>query len=337
MKTSVFTLLILTGFCLMSCTVHDMRQNVETIYISQETLSNHPERSPTDSIITIPSDSLSLVYVVNDNLCIIKLKNKWRPMSIEIRNLNNNDPMYCFDTKEEGLLMPIVTRSWNYFTINDELTQRTICINIDEALKSNIYTPESRHSNLSSERIIPIGKKQAFLNPNSYEEKSQRVLFSDDDWNYRTKRKTKYISGNVIHGEIIKRCDNSAFAYVPDNDNNIELIDKNGRKYKNILLQHERKQEIRSKIVSGTRMYYFKAPLVDCFSTACAGRESLLAGFIDDNGNNMIITLDWTGNLIDAFYVDGDILELSYSSDEKVIYSWERRGLYDTLYSYQSN
>ena len=91
-----------------------------------------------------------------------------------------------------------------------------------------------------------------------------------------------------------------------------------------IQLYHETRQEIASFDLNGTTIYAFKSPAVECFSSACGGFNTFVAGYIDDDRNHSIVVFDWEGHLLGIFKVGGEIKDLSYSEDEKNIYAFER-------------
>ena len=89
---------------------------------------------------------------------------------------------------------------------------------------------------------------------------------------------------------------------------------------------HEKKQDIAANEIDGITFYAYRFPAVLCFSKAAPGTSSFIAGYIDDNENQSIVTIDWEGSILTGFKVNGAIKQLSYSEEENRIYSFEQIG-----------
>lgn len=316
--------ILLTLIC-VSCSTDRNERQINSIQIGSDALSGFPMAASVDTLLSVPVESDVTVYYINGKICKVFFKKNDRNLKLEIWDCKGVRCLYEYGS-EERLLMPFVTRSWDSFIIHDRMLLKTVVINIEEAVNIPCYTPESKPSNIESSRILPWKDRQVFLNGFSFLESVPRVCFSDKKWNYTEKKNYKFNSSNVVHGELICKKDYSKIAYVPSNDNNIEILDEKGRKKTVISFYHEKKQDIAANEIDGITFYAYKFPAVLCFSKAAPGTASFIAGYIDDNENQSIVTIDWEGNILTGFKVNGAIKQLSYSEDENRIYSFEQIG-----------
>ena len=315
---------LLTLIC-VSCSINRNDHKYNSIQIGFDALSGLPMAASADTLLKVPVESDITVYYINGKICKVFFKKKDRNLKLEIWDCKGGRCLYEYGS-EERMLMPFVTRSWDNIVIHDRILLKTVVINIEEAVNNPGYTSVGKPSNIESSRIIPWKDRQVFLNGFSFLESVPRVCFSDKNWNYTENNHYKFNSSNVIHGELICKKDYSKIAYVPSNDNNIEILDEKGRKKTVITFYHEKKQDIAANDIDGITFYAYRFPAVPCFSKASPGIDSFIAGYIDDNENNSIVIVDWEGNLLSGFKVNGAIKQLSYSEEENRIYSFEQIG-----------
>lgn len=322
--TPKFKWLIIAFVCLTACSQQAVKQTPKEAEVDKVELSKKTIDASCDTLMRVPESPGVSIHIFKDYICKLFFKDDSAPMRFEIWNLDDDRQLYRYDTQSDNLLFPIGTWSNGHLTINDSVTEKILLFNIDDAVKDMDYTPEKKVSHISSPRIIPWNKRLVFLNEYSYKDNIQRVCFTTRDWTYRENNKYDFNSANVIHGELITNIINSKIAYVPDNNNTIEILDSKGKKEVLIHLYHETRQEIASFDHNGTTIYAFKSPAVECFSSACGGLNTFIAGFIDDDRNYSIAVFDWEGCLLGIFKVNGEIKDISLSEDEKDIYSYER-------------
>lgn len=342
MKKKHFSFLLVTiasmGLpCLPSCSnVQVGKHAVKEIIVGQNELSSLKIPATSDTLCKEEGNLNMITHISGNNLCKLYYKETTRPLKFEIWNMDGDSKLYSYDAGDDLPLMPFATFSQDYLTLHDILSQKTVVINIAEASENIEYVPVNRPSDINSSRILPWGERLVFLNDYSFVDGIPRVLFSNRKWNYKEKKNYRFNSTNVVHGSLIRKEDMSKIAYVPSNDNTIELLDNQGRKETLLIFYHEKKQGIGSFDNNGITVYAYKFPPVPCFSSACAGKNSFIAGYVDDNGNHSIVILDWDGNLLGGFNVNGEILDLSFSEDENTIYSYEHIGNYEYLIAYNS-
>lgn len=310
--------------CYLASCSQDARQHVNTYQVSFDQINELPLATPINNLIIEPADSDILCYVVNGVICKISTKKRDRQMSIELFDTVKSKHI-SYNFHDEYLIHPIATRSWNKIVIHDGLIGKTIVVDVENAFKQDSYSPLKKFSNIQSERLIYMGDKMLFLNKDSFENGTPRVCFSDDNWNYSQKNRYRYDSGNVVHGEIICKEDLSRIVYIPGHDNQIEIMDGNGDLLTKVVFPHNKKQEITTFESNNKLHYVFSFPPVYCFSSACAGKSGFIAGFIDDNDNHLVLMMDWAGKFLGGFRIDGEIQKLSFSSDERMIYSWTKK------------
>lgn len=316
--------LIIVIVSLTACSRQAVRQFPKEVDVDKVELSEKTVDASCDTLIRVPESPGVSIHIYKDYICKLYFKDNSTPMSFEVWNMDNNRQLYRYDTQRDNLLFPIGTWSNSHLTINDSVSEKILLFNIDDAVKAKDYIPEKKSSHISSTRIIPWNNRLAFLNDYSYKDNIQRICFTNRNWIYKEKHKYDFNSANVIHGELISNNSNSKAAYVPDNNNTIEILDSGGNKEVLIQLYHETRQEIASFDLNGTTIYAFKSPAVECFSSACGGFNTFVAGYIDDDRNHSIVVFDWEGHLLGIFKVGGEIKDLSYSEDEKNIYAFER-------------
>ena len=334
-----FLVLICTlSVCLPSCTIrHGGRQTCKELFIGKESLSSFDCRIPCDTVQEAEGNSDLTMYVADGKLCKRFFPNKDRPMTLEIRELDQEELLYSYVTNEDHLVLPIRTWCSNQLIIHDQVAMKTLVFDLGKAAKDSAYTPEKRNSNIMSSRVLPWKDGLIFLNKSSYINGIPRVCFSDKTWNYHERHKYSFNSHNVVHGELICRENHPhCIAYVPENDNTIEILDEKGRIIIKTEFYHESKQAVDTINQQGITVYVFKWPPVICFSSACAGNNTFIVGFVDDVGTHSVAILDWEGNMLGGFKVGGEIRELSYSKDERTIYAYERIGDHDFLIKYES-
>lgn len=330
-------LLQLILVCLPSCSIHeDGKQTVKEITVGKEELYRFPHIANADTLLKADPDSNMTMHMVNGRLCELYYKTDNRPLRLEIRDLAESTILYSYQSEADNLLMPFYDFSWNTLLIHDVLREKTVSIDLEKASTCSDFTPTVKSSNISAIRILPWGERQVFLNDYSYVEGVPRVRFSDRKWNYREKHNYTFNSANVVSGNLI--CDNklTRIVYVPTNDNKIEILGKNGEKMAIMVFYHEKKQEVSAIENDNGILYAFRYPPVLCFSKACAGKDSFLAGYIDDDGNHYIAIIDWDGHLLGGIKVNGEIRDLSYEEDGRYIYSFERIDDHDYLIKYIS-
>lgn len=323
--------------CLPSCCVPQSgKQAFKEIIINKNDLSRFVNPECVDTLLTAAQDSNMTMHIIDDKLCLLFFKKENRPLKIEIWNLSQDSRFYSYQSENDHLIMPFATFSWNSILIHDVLKQKTVSIEIDRASSEPGYSPTVRQSNLSAINILPWGSRQVFLNDYSYVDGIPRVCFTDKKWNYKEKHKYSFNSSNVVHGELVCDQERTRIAYIPSNDSKIEIMGGKGEKEIIVDFFHATKQEVISVNRENGVFYVFRFPPILCFSKACAGHDSFLAGYIDDDGNHSVAILDWNGNLLGGFKVWGEIRDLSYSEDEKTIYVFERIGDHDYLIKYMS-
>lgn len=322
--------------CLVACTNKQVTEQITYKAISEDLLASIEPKTSGDSLYSLPSDSGTLVYVQDNYLYLLHNQKKDSSLFIEVRDKNNNSLLYRYSTHDETLLVPLVTRNGACFTIHDVLTHKIISLDLDGAVHHDNYKPTVNSTNISSERILQFEDKLVFLNPDSYEEGSERILFSNSNWSYKEK-KVPFNSANVIHGELICRPDNTKLAFIPDNFNEIEIFTNDGSLEKKIGFPHQIKQKVNFAEINGKKTYYYVSPLVECFSSACSGKDNMIFSYIDDNHIPYIIMMDWEGNIGARIASHGKVKALSLSDNEDIIYSWERADDKETLWAYVVN
>lgn len=323
--------------CLPSCSVPGGgKQAVRINSISKSDLSKFGLPLYVDTLQTADPDSNLIMHVVDDKLCKLYFKKEGRPLRIEIGNLSRDTILYSYQSEKNQFIMPFAKFSWNSILVHDVLRLKTALIDIYTASGTPDYSPIVRTSNLSAIEILSWGDRQVFLNDYSYVDGIPRVCFTDKKWNYKQKQKYSFNSSNVVHGELICNNERTKLAYIPSNDNKIEIMGENGKKEIILDFFHEKKQAVAAVKRNKGILYVFRFPPVLCFSKACAGRRSFIAGYIDDDGKHSVAIIDWNGILLGGFKVAGEIMDLSYSKDEKTIYTFERAGNQDCLIKYDS-
>lgn len=333
--SSRVTLLALAFLCTIGC--GERRENEylsERIIISSQDFEALECLTQKDSLFSISSDSGKFAFIEDGYICLLQMKEEARPLILEIRDSLNGEILYKYDSSQDKLIMPLFTKNGTNFTIYDNLAHKILNININEAINNKNYHPHVFSSNIISERITPWGDRLLFLNPNSYENENERVCVSKKNWSVKEGEK-QYNSANVIHGELICSPDQASIAYVPYNFNTIELFNTKQALIKEIALPHETTQGVANAEIGGEKMYFYMAPLVKCFSSACAGKTLFAAGFIDDIDNNYLLIFDWEGKVLKKIRTKGRIRSLSIDSQDQTIYSWERHEDTDILFSYR--
>ena len=316
-----YRLVFYAALILASCSHrHDARMIVES-EVNAEQIGEMDTIPPHSMIYTSPSDSAYMdLMVIDDKFCIIHIANS---VQLEILEPDLKKCLYHYDSKDDGLLMPLYTRNGNEILLHDDLVQQTTLIDIHDAYTEPDYHPLRQHSNISSERILSFGDRQAFLNRNSHEPGTPRILFSNRAWNYNKKDKSPFRSPNITHGSLIADLSFSKIGYIPDREPVIELFNRDGKICNRISFYHDKRQSYDDIEINGIREYFYKLPMVTCFSCACAGNEVFAAGFIDDNDNHYVTLLGWDGMFKGGFKTEGEIYNISFSSDERYIYTWE--------------
>ena len=332
-STRIFTLMV-CFLLFVACGKQATNKDVQTIYHGIQTLETMEKRDPVDTLFLTSSPNVS-VYVSDGNICKIYRKIKESPLRIEITDFEGSI-LYKYDSSSDQFISAIATKNGNTIILHDNLIGKTALFDINASIDQPNYHPKIRTTDFSSERVIKFKNKLAFLNKNSYEEGYPRVLFTREDWQNTNRLKTSFNSGNVIHGEII--CDKvyKTIVYIPKHENTIEIMDEKGVLKTTVVFPHEKKQGISSFEINGNRIYAFTPPSVKCFSAACAGKELFIVGYIDDNADHSILLLDWSGSFISGFQVEGEIIKISLSPDDKTIYSWQKKGDNYSLVKYNT-
>lgn len=330
-------ILVISLACLPSCSVpSDGKQAVKIITIRKSDLSKFVDPIDVDTLQTANPDSNLIMHVVDDKLCKLYFKKESRPLRIEIGDLSRDTILYLYQSEKNQLIMPFAKFSWNSILVHDPLRLKTVLIDVYKASGTSDYSPIERTSNLSAIEILSWGDRQVFLNDYSFIDGIPRICFTDKKWNYKQKQKYSFNSSNVVHGVLICNNTHTKLAYIPSNDNKIEIMGGKGEKEIILDFFHEKRQAVAAIKRDKGVFYVFRFPPVLCFSKACAGNRSFIAGYIDDGGNHSVAIIDWNGNLLGGFKVAGEIMDLSYSKDEKSIYTFERTGNKDCLIKYES-
>lgn len=318
--------LAVLAFCLASCSVG--MQN-DAIYLARETLDAMVFREAEATLFQYPADSLTSALVVGNKLIVFNHKDKNHGYigSSMLDDLKNWTWAVGRGYNAGQALAPLLSESQGQVVLYDPTLKKLILV--DQESSREI------HTDVLTQRILPVGDHFLYLNPNSFDGKEARFR-----WLENTGRKKKVqpqdnhymnaLNGIILYGGERKR---AVFGseYTPE----LEFYDSSLRFFKKVILPNPPSIFMELGSESGPNMVLVQDRHTS-FRSGSGGKDFFATIYHDVNSQaDMVLVFNWDGILLDGFHTNLAAKRISLSESGNLVYVWGRSGQQDVLQSFR--
>lgn len=324
MRCSPFFLLLL-----VSCSA---TLSTKEVVVEQEVLHEIGFRKA-ETVFALSEDATS-VYVTQCGICVFNREGSSEHF-LKLLSMGSEDSRWYVSHgyAEDQLLLPILSFGGQDALLYDAVLNKACKIDVCAALADNQYECLYHSTNIISQRVVPVGDRLLYLNPNSYDGKEPRLLWSDAQWNaVKVRNKTSHDKNylNVLSGNIVYREGNS-IAFVSRHSPEIEIFDWTGGLECRLVFPHQQSSTIEVINAAGQRETVFTS-VETCFVCAFAYGDYFATCFRDDSGQDYVLVLDWQGEIVDGFKPEGTVKTISLGREG--VFVFENDGDTRTLKKY---
>ena len=302
-------------------------------------------RYPVAELLRVQKDSIEKVMVV-DSLALVfpKRLQKGAPMLrvYEIASFSKRAEFIPYGSGKGELLQAFTTKGNGKMLLYDAVKKEIAVMDLNSMENDPSFSPSFYHTNILSQEIIPYHDRLLFLNRYSYQGQAPRIRISDKKWNYYERSHYKCDAINVVDGSLHYNKKMDRIAFLADYEPVIELMDKQGKLLKKIRFPHSVIEFVRVPHPD-LKMEELLYPYQDdphfpeyCFCCADSNDDYIVGAFWQDDWRFAVMILDWDGNLVDGFLTESRVVNISFSSDSKLVYCWEENGNDRILNVYES-
>lgn len=279
-------------------------------------LSKPHEIVAVDSVYFPIKDPVSCM-VISDSILAIKHSRQKDSVLFTIYNVRSRSRVreVLYGQKEDRFLGLLYAYSSEGLVLHDFAKERFSLIKPDKiADQGKLIFHET---NIHAQCILPTkGDRLLFLNSNSFENRENRLLISDAEYHYNSKRRVHIDTYNVVDGFMLMNEEGTRTYYFDKHSGIIELYDARLSCLKRMIVQDALSPDYviyksgknKLRVFKGSVPYTFKAGsanpkgvLVLYDPCYLAGKRSLIYG----ESQPSLMMLDWEGELKTLFLIPG--------------------------------
>lgn len=167
-----------------------------------------------------------------------------------------------------------------------------------------------------------------------YNNRAPRFILSTNDFQYNEKHKYKYDTFNVVNGHFIINFQRGRIVYFSRNEDYFEIFNLDKKLIKKVFGPDNIKPKYfkYDNGYSDEILYLGNIPISyisSCYSnnyiyvTYCGNRLDIKKNSDLSQYPTYIFKFDWNGNIINSYYTENYIKNISIANDERYIFSWE--------------
>lgn len=327
-----FTLIVFS-FCVVACSA-GMRSRV--VDMTRETLDKMDVREAEETFFQFPSDSLTTAMVLGDRLVVLNHKDKSHGFLGITELYNHNDWTWTVGRGYNAgqALTPLISESQGRIALYDPTLKKLILVD-PEFSRDAQETDQEIHTNVLTQRILPVGQRFLYLNQFSFDGKEPRLCWLDAARTHRGKQGKMNHYMNVLNGAILYGSKNQTAVFCSEYTPELELYDASLRLFKKVHFPNPASTFMELRNENGLKVFLVKDRHTS-FRSASGGENYFATIYRnEENQSDMVLIFNWNGDLLDGFYINLAAKRVSLGNTGNLVYVWGRCGQQDVLQSFR--
>lgn len=330
--SNTVSFLMIVSFALVSCSKAKVMKEIS---FAEGFTKEYTSRTPEKEIARHPKDSVIAMVIIDDIICSFNnfRYNNTTP-AIKLASLSSpqiSKGFFSYGIENGQMALPVFSFSEGKILVYDPMLKKIAVLDAKAASNTEGYEPVFMDTEIMSQRVSPFGERVIFINNFAFEGKEPLVLISDKNWS--TKIRTEPFNYmNVMSGSLFSNNVGTRIGCARREIPEMVIFDKKAKPIIKMTFPHD-PWEFEKIEYQGITEYIMARSFNEIFYCGC-GNDHIFSLVYDDDGDQVLLVFDWEGNILDGFRTEGQIRRVSFSSDEKSIYAWERIDEEDILNEY---